>query len=247
VVEGEDETDLTIRRVEGHPFAPFQLTDDVVPLIDARLLAPVLPSKVVAVGRNYAEHAKEMGGNTDPTTEPPIVFIKPSTSVVGPGDAVQYPVGISEEVSYEGELAVVIVRLCREVPPSRVRDVVLGFTCANDVTARDLQRSESQWGRAKGFDTFCPLGPWVSTDVDPADLAITTTVNGELKQAGRTSQMVRGVDELVSHISMAMTLLPGDVILTGTPAGVGPLAVGDQVSVTIEQVGTLTNRVVARG
>jgi 2-keto-4-pentenoate hydratase/2-oxohepta-3-ene-1,7-dioic acid hydratase in catechol pathway len=246
VVEGEDEADLSIRRLEGHPFAPFQLTDDVVALADARLLAPVLPSKVVAVGRNYAEHAKEMG-NADPTTEPPIVFIKPSTSVVGPGDAVQYPVGISEEVSYEGELAVVIVRLCREVPPSRVRDVVLGFTCANDVTARDLQRSESQWGRAKGFDTFCPLGPWVSTDVDPADLAITTTVNGELKQAGRTSQMVRSIDELVSHISMAMTLLPGDVILTGTPAGVGPLAVGDQVSVTIEQVGTLTNRVVARG
>jgi 2-keto-4-pentenoate hydratase/2-oxohepta-3-ene-1,7-dioic acid hydratase in catechol pathway len=247
LVEGEDEADLTIRRIEGHPFAPFQPTDDVVPLADARLLAPVLPSKVVAVGRNYAEHAKEMGGNTDPTTEPPIVFLKPSTSVVGPGDAVQYPVGISEEVSYEGELAVVIVRLCREVPPSRVRDVVLGFTCANDVTARDLQRSESQWGRAKGFDTFCPLGPWVSTDVDPADLAITTTVNGELKQAGRTSQMLRSVDELVSHVSMAMTLLPGDVILTGTPAGVGPLAVGDQVSVTIEQVGTLTNRVVARG
>ena len=206
MVEGEDEADLSIRRLEGHPFAPFQLTDDVVALADARLLAPVLPSKVVAVGRNYAEHAKEMG-NADPTTEPPIVFIKPSTSVVGPGDAVQYPVGISEEVSYEGE----------------------------------------QWGRAKGFDTFCPLGPWVSTDVDPADLAITTTVNGELKQAGRTSQMVRSIDELVSHISMAMTLLPGDVILTGTPAGVGPLAVGDQVSVTIEQVGTLTNRVVARG
>jgi 2-keto-4-pentenoate hydratase/2-oxohepta-3-ene-1,7-dioic acid hydratase in catechol pathway len=247
VVEGEDEADLSIRRVEGHPFAPFQLTDDVVPLAAARLLAPVLPSKVVAVGRNYAEHAKEMGGTTDPTTEPPIVFLKPSTSVVGPGDPVQYPVGVSEEVSYEGELAVVIVRLCREVPPSRVRDVVLGFTCANDVTARDLQRRESQWGRAKGFDTFCPLGPWVSTDIDPADLAITTTVNGELKQAGRTSQMVRSIDELVSHISMAMTLLPGDVILTGTPAGVGPLAVGDEVSVTIEQVGTLTNRVVARG
>jgi 2-keto-4-pentenoate hydratase/2-oxohepta-3-ene-1,7-dioic acid hydratase in catechol pathway len=247
VVEGEDEADLSIRRVEGHPFAPFQLTDDVVPLAAARLLAPVLPSKVVAVGRIYGEHAKEMGGTTDPTTEPPIVFLKPSTSVVGPGDPVQYPVGVSEEVSYEGELAVVIVRLCREVPPSRVRDVVLGFTCANDVTARDLQRRESQWGRAKGFDTFCPLGPWVSTDIDPADLAITTTVNGELKQAGRTSQMLRSVDELVSHVSMAMTLLPGDVILTGTPAGVGPLAVGDQVSVTIEQVGTLTNRVVARG
>ena len=128
-----------------------------------------------------------------------------------------------------------------------MRDVVLGFTCANDVTARDLQRTERQWGRAKGFDTFCPLGPWVATDIDPSDLAITTTVNGDLRQAGRTAQMVRTVDELVSHISLAMTLLPGDVILTGTPAGVGPLAVGDEVSVTIEQVGTLTNRVVARG
>jgi 2-keto-4-pentenoate hydratase/2-oxohepta-3-ene-1,7-dioic acid hydratase in catechol pathway len=133
------------------------------------------------------------------------------------------------------------------VPAERVHDVVLGFTCANDVTARDLQRTEQQWGRAKGFDTFCPLGPWVTTDLNPSDLAITTTVNGELKQSGRTAQMVRSVDELVAHVSQAMTLLPGDVILTGTPAGVGPLAVGDEVSVTIEQVGTLTNRVVARG
>ncbi len=250
VVEGDAEGGgdaLTIRRIDGHPFAPFQVAGDPVPLVDVRLLAPVLPSKVVAVGRNYAEHAREMGGTVDPSAEPPVVFLKPSTSVVGPNESVQYPVGISEEVSYEGELAVVIARLCREVPPERVRDVVLGFTCANDVTARDLQRTEQQWGRAKGFDTFCPLGPWVATDVDPSDLAITTTVNGDLKQSGRTAQMVRTVDELVSHISMAMTLLPGDVILTGTPAGVGPLAVGDEMSVTIEQVGTLTNRVVARG
>jgi 2-keto-4-pentenoate hydratase/2-oxohepta-3-ene-1,7-dioic acid hydratase in catechol pathway len=167
--------------------------------------------------------------------------------VIGPGDQVQYPVGVSEDVHYEGELAVVISRLCREVPAERAADVVLGFTCANDVTARDLQRREAQWGRAKGFDTFCPLGPWVATGLDPADLAVTTTVNGELRQAGRTSQMMRGVDELVAHVSQAMTLLPGDVILTGTPAGVGPLAVGDEVSVTIEQVGTLTNTVVARG
>jgi 2-keto-4-pentenoate hydratase/2-oxohepta-3-ene-1,7-dioic acid hydratase in catechol pathway len=246
VVEG-DEDALTVRRMEGHPFAPFQLTGDPLPLSDVRLLAPVLPSKVVAVGRNYAEHAREMGGTEDPAAEPPIVFLKPSTSVVGPGDAVQYPVGVTEEVSYEGELAVVIARLCRQVPPERVKDVVLGFTCANDVTARDLQRTEKQWGRAKGFDTFCPIGPWVTTDLDPSDLAITTTVNDELKQSGRTSQMVRGIDELVSHITQAMTLLPGDVILTGTPAGVGPLAIGDEVSVTIKQVGTLTNRVVARG
>ena len=245
VVEG-DESALTVRQIDGHPFAPFQVVGDPLPLAELRLLAPVLPSKVVAIGRTSAEHAQEMGGEVD-LSEPPVVFLKPSTSVVGPGDAIQYPVGVSEEVHYEGELAVVIARLCREVPPERVKDVVLGFTCANDVTARDLQRRESQWGRAKGFDTFCPLGPWVASDIDPSDLAVTTTVNGELRQAGRTSQMLRTVDELVSHVSQAMTLLPGDVILTGTPAGVGPLAVGDEVSVSIEQVGTLTNRVVARG
>ena len=244
VIEGEDD-ELTVRRIDGHPFAPFQVVGEPVPVADIRLLAPVLPSKVVAIGRNYAEHAAEMGNEVD-MSEPPIVFLKPSTSVIGPGDPIQYPVGVSEEVHHEGELAIVIARLCREVPPARVKDVVLGFTCANDVTARDLQRRESQWGRAKGFDTFCPLGPWVTTDVDPADLAITTTVNGELRQAGRTSQMLRGIDELISHISQAMTLLPGDVILSGTPAGVGPLVVGDEVSVSIESVGTLTNRVVAR-
>ena len=237
---------LTVRRIEGHPFAPFQVVGDPQPLADVRLLAPVLPSKVVAVGRNYAEHAQEMGHEVD-LAEPAIIFLKPSTSVIGPSEAIQYPVGVSEEVDYEGELAVVISRLCREVPPERVRDVVLGFACANDVSARDLQRTEKQWGRAKGFDTFCPIGPWVTTDLDPSDLAVTTTVNGELKQAGRTSQMLRGVDELVSIVTQAMTLLPGDVILTGTPAGVGPLAVGDEVSVTVEQVGTLTNPVVARG
>jgi 2-keto-4-pentenoate hydratase/2-oxohepta-3-ene-1,7-dioic acid hydratase in catechol pathway len=246
VVEGDDDSALTVRAIDGHPFAPFQVVGDPRPLSGVRLLAPVLPSKVVAIGRNYAEHAQEMGNEVD-LSEPAIVFLKPSTSVIGPGDAVQYPVGVSEQVDYEGELAVVIARLCREVPPERVKDVVLGFTCANDVTARDLQRREVQWGRAKGFDTFCPIGPWVATDVDPADLAITTTVNGDLRQAGRTSQMLRGVDELVSFISQAMTLLPGDVILTGTPAGIGPLAVGDEVSVTIEKVGTLTNTVVARG
>jgi 2-keto-4-pentenoate hydratase/2-oxohepta-3-ene-1,7-dioic acid hydratase in catechol pathway len=246
VVEGEDEADLTIRRVEGHPFAPFQLTDDVVPLVDARLLAPVLPSKVVAVGRNYAEHAKEMGGNTDPTTEPPIVFIKPSTSVVGPGDAVQYPVGISEEVSYEGELAVVIVRLCREVPPSRVRDVVLGFTCANDVTARDLQRSESQWGRAKGFDTFCPLGPRIVAGLDPSDLRIVTRVNGVVKQDSSTSDLIFDVPALIAFASAHMVLEVGDVISTGTPSGVGPLAVGDRVEIEIAGIGVLANTVVDR-
>jgi 2-keto-4-pentenoate hydratase/2-oxohepta-3-ene-1,7-dioic acid hydratase in catechol pathway len=245
VVEGEAD-DLTVRRIDGHPFAPFQVVGEPLPLSSVRLLAPVLPSKVVAVGRNYAEHVAEMGGEAS-LAEPPVVFLKPSTSVIGPGDKVQYPVGVSSDVHYEGELAIVIARLCREVPPERVSDVVLGFTCANDVTARDLQKTEKQWGRAKGFDTFCPIGPWVATGIDPADLSLTTTVNGDLRQAGRTSQMMRGVDELVAHVSQAMTLLPGDVILTGTPAGVGPLVVGDEVSVTIEGIGSLTNSVVARG
>jgi 2-keto-4-pentenoate hydratase/2-oxohepta-3-ene-1,7-dioic acid hydratase in catechol pathway len=253
VVEGDlsdssgDLSGLTVRAIDGHPFAPFQLVGEPQPLASVRLLSPVLPSKVVAIGRNYAEHAKEMGSEVD---DVPVVFLKPSTSVIGPGEAIRYPTGVSSEVHYEGELAVVIARLCREVPAERVGDVVLGFTCSNDVTARDLQRVEKQWGRAKGFDTFCPLGPWVETDLRETlagDLAVTTTVNGDLRQAGRTSDMVRGVAELVSHVTQAMTLLPGDVILTGTPAGVGPLEVGDEVSVTIEGIGTLTNPVVARG
>ena len=153
---------------------------------------------------------------------------------------------MAKEVGFEAELAVVIGRLCRQVARDRVKDVVLGYTCANDVTARDLQRTEIQWGRAKGFDTFCPLGPWIETDIDASDLAVTCTVNDELKQAGRTSQMIRDVADLVAHVSEAMTLLPGDVIMTGTPAGVGPLQIGDTVSVTIENIGTLTNRVVSR-
>jgi 2-keto-4-pentenoate hydratase/2-oxohepta-3-ene-1,7-dioic acid hydratase in catechol pathway len=248
VVEGDlaDAAALTVRAVDGHPFAPFEIVGEPEPLGSVRLLSPVLPSKVVAIGRNYAEHAKEMGAEPD---DVPIVFLKPSTSVIGPGDAIRYPTGISSDVHYEGELAVVIARLCREVPVERARDVVLGFTCANDVTARDLQRAETQWGRAKGFDTFCPIGPWVETDLTETlagDLAVTTTVNGELRQAGRTSQMIHGVAELIAHVTQAMTLLPGDVILTGTPAGVGPLDIGDEVAVTIEGVGTLTNPVAAR-
>ncbi|MGZ4632500.1 MAG: fumarylacetoacetate hydrolase family protein [Actinomycetes bacterium] len=251
VVEGDlDAPDsLTVRRIDGHPFAPFQVVGEPEPLAGVRLISPVLPSKVVAIGRNYADHAKEMGGD-DPLDGPPITFLKPSTSVVGPGDQIQYPTDVSRDVHYEGELAVVIGRLCREVPVERAADVILGYTCANDVTARDLQRVEQHWARAKGFDTFFPLGPWIETDPGSPladDLAVTTTVNGELRQAGRTSQMLHGVAQLVAHITEAMTLLPGDVILTGTPAGVGPLQPGDQVSVSIENVGTLTNEVVARG
>jgi len=213
-----------------------------VPLADVRLLAPVLPSKIVAVGKNYAAHAAEMGGEVPAE---PMIFLKPSTAVVGPGDRVDIPPQ-SQRVEHEAELAVVIGRLCSEVPVHRVPDVVLGYTCANDVTARDLQATDGQWGRAKGFDTFCPLGPWIVTDVDPSDLAVRCTVNGEVRQDSRTSLLVRSVAELVAWISNVMTLLPGDVILTGTPAGVGPLVEGDAVTVSLGSIGSLTNRVALR-
>jgi 2-keto-4-pentenoate hydratase/2-oxohepta-3-ene-1,7-dioic acid hydratase in catechol pathway len=226
----------------GHPFGSFEAPGPRIPYADVRLLAPVLPSKIIAVGRNYAAHAAEMGN--DMPTEP-MIFLKPSTSVIGPGDRIALPEQ-SEHVEHEAELAVVISRLCSEVPLKRVHEVILGYTCANDVSARDLQKSDGQWGRAKGFDTFCPLGPWIETDVDPDDLAISCRVNGEVRQDSRTSLLVRGVEELVAWISNVMTLLPGDVILTGTPAGVSPIVEGDSVSVSISSIGTLTNRVTLR-
>jgi 2-keto-4-pentenoate hydratase/2-oxohepta-3-ene-1,7-dioic acid hydratase in catechol pathway len=173
-----------------------------------------------------------------------MIFLKPSTSVIGPGDRIVLP-DQSEQVEHEAELAIVIGRLCKEVPLARVPEVILGYTCANDVSARDLQKVDGQWGRAKGFDTFCPLGPWIATDVDPSDLAITCTVDGEVRQDSRTSLLVRPAHELVAWISNVMTLLPGDVILTGTPAGVGPLRDGSTVSVSIGSIGTLTNKVVS--
>ncbi|MEY9934249.1 2-keto-4-pentenoate hydratase/2-oxohepta-3-ene-1,7-dioic acid hydratase in catechol pathway [Catenulispora sp. GP43] len=244
--EGEQPESLEVAEILGHPFGPVQVTQRRWPLSRVRLLAPVLPSKVIGIGRNYAEHAAELGNEAPGKNDPAVVFLKPSTSVIGPSDAIQYPLGVSFDVQHEAELAVVIGRMCRQVPVARVPEVVLGYTCGNDVTARDLQRAENQWGRAKGFDTFCPLGPWIETELDPADLAITCTVDGELRQAGRTAQMTRSVADLVSYVSEAMTLLPGDVILTGTPAGVGPIVVGQQVSVGIEGIGNLTNRVVAR-
>jgi 2-keto-4-pentenoate hydratase/2-oxohepta-3-ene-1,7-dioic acid hydratase in catechol pathway len=240
VVEGDE-----LEIIKGHPFAEFERSGHKLPLgaEQVRLLSPVLPNKVVAIGRNYAEHAQELG-NTVPDV--PVVFFKPSTSVAGPDDPIVYP-SFSSEVHHEAELAVVIGRMCKDVPRERARDVILGYTCANDVTARDVQRAEAQWARAKGFDTSCPLGPWVETELDPADLAVQCTVNGEQRQLGRTSEMVRSVEDLIVHITEAMTLLPGDVVLTGTPAGVGPVNAGDEVAVTIEGIGTLTNKVVNRG
>lgn len=226
----------------GHPFGDFAPEGRVLRLSDVRLVAPVLPSKIIAVGKNYAAHAREMGGEVPPA---PLIFLKPSTSVVGPGEPISLP-WQSEHVEHEAELAVVIGRLCRDVPEERVPEVIFGYTCANDVTARDLQASDGQWTRAKGFDTFCPLGPWIETDLDLDDLAVECTVNGQVKQSGSTAEMVRDVAELVSWISSVMTLLPGDVILTGTPAGVSPIVAGDEVSVSIDGIGTLTNPVVDR-
>jgi len=240
-VDGADGVEqLTV--IDGHPFGGITLTDVRVPLAGVRILPPVLPSKVIAIGKNYAEHAREMGG--EPPAEP-VLFLKPSTSVIGPGATIAYP-SLSQRVDYEGELAVVIGRLCRDVPEERASEVILGYTCANDVTARDLQKTDGQWARAKGFDTFCPLGPWIVTDADVSDVAIRTEVNGELRQDDRTSSLLQSVEALVSFASKVMTLLPGDVLLTGTPAGVGPLVVGDEVSVSIEGIGTLTNTVVTR-
>lgn len=226
----------------GHPFAEFAPEGRVFRLSDVRLVAPVLPSKIIAVGKNYAAHAREMGGDVPAA---PLIFLKPSTSVIGPGEPICLP-WQSEHVEHEAELAVVIGRLCRDVPQERVPEVIFGYTCANDVTARDLQASDGQWTRAKGFDSFCPLGPWIETDLDLDDLAVECSVNGQVKQSGSTAEMVRDVAELVSWISSVMTLLPGDVILTGTPAGVGPLTAGDEVAVSIGGIGTLANPVVDR-
>jgi 2-keto-4-pentenoate hydratase/2-oxohepta-3-ene-1,7-dioic acid hydratase in catechol pathway len=231
-----------IAQISAHPFGPLEFTGGRVALSSVRLLAPVLPSKVVAIGKNYADHAAEMGGDVP---ERPLIFLKPSTAVVGPGDEVAAPPS-SERVDYEGELAVVIGRLCRDVPEQRAMDVVLGYTCGNDVTARDQQRADGQWSRAKGYDTFCPLGPWIETEVDAGDLRITTRLNGEVKQDARTSLIVHKIPSLIAYITSCMTLLPGDVILTGTPEGVGPMRVGDSVEVEIEGIGVLANPVVGR-
>lgn len=238
---GIPDDDCVLVQLNGDPlYVGLHLSSKEHKLADVRLLSPVLPrSKVIGIGRNYADHAAEMGGEVPAE---PLMFLKPNTSVSGPGDPIMLP-AMSEQVDYEGELAVVISRICKEVPVERAADCIWGYTVANDVTARDLQRRDGQFTRAKGFDTFCPLGPWIETELDVSDLAVKTFVNGDLKQDGRTSQLVFDVPTLVAHVSSVMTLLPGDVILTGTPAGVGPLSDGDEVEVFIEGIGNLTNKV----
>jgi 2-keto-4-pentenoate hydratase/2-oxohepta-3-ene-1,7-dioic acid hydratase in catechol pathway len=243
VVEGpsEDPADLVVTRIDGHPFAPFSLSGEPTPLSEVRLLAPVLPSKVVCIGKNYADHISEMGGEA-PTD--PVVFLKPSTAVVGPGEPIVLPRN-STRVDHEAELGIVVGRLCREVPRERALDVVLGYTCGNDVTARDHQKADGQWTRGKSHDSFCPLGPWIETDMDASDVPVQARVDGELRQDGSTKLLLHDIPDVIEWVTAFMTLLPGDVILTGTPAGVGPIAAGQVVSVTVGGVGTLANPVVA--
>jgi 2-keto-4-pentenoate hydratase/2-oxohepta-3-ene-1,7-dioic acid hydratase in catechol pathway len=204
------------------------------------LQAPCQPTKIVAVGQNYAAHAAELGSAVPPE---PILFLKPPSAVIGPGAAIAYPQHLSEQVDHEAELAVVMGRRAYRVRRDEAERYILGYTCANDVTARDLQRRDGQWTRSKSFDTFCPLGPWIVVGLDTSDLAVRCRVNGELRQDGSTRDMVFGVNELVAAISAVMTLLPGDVILTGTPSGIGPLQPGDRVAVEVEGIGVLENHV----
>ncbi|MEY3455335.1 MAG: hypothetical protein RLZZ92_455 [Actinomycetota bacterium] len=239
------EDDETIRVVNGDPlYSGVQFRDERIPLESVRILAPVIPrSKVVCVGKNYADHAAEMGGEVP---KEPIIFLKPNTSVIGPNDIINWPIQ-SERVDHEAELAIVISRICKDVPKERYKDVIFGYTIANDVTARDIQKGDGQWTRGKSFDTFCPLGPWIDTDFVPATQKITAEVAGVVKQNAQLSEMVFDIPTIINFISSAMTLLPGDVILTGTPAGIGPVIPGEEVKIAIEGLGELTNRVSARG
>jgi 2-keto-4-pentenoate hydratase/2-oxohepta-3-ene-1,7-dioic acid hydratase in catechol pathway len=238
------EEDNTITVITGDPiYQGIQKTAARLELTKARLLAPVIPrSKIVAIGKNYADHAAEMGGVVP---EEPIIFIKPNTTVVGPGDTIVWP-EMAPSIDYEAELAIVIGRICKDVPKEKVNDVIFGYTLANDVTCRELQKKDGQWTRAKGFDTFCPLGPWIETDFVPGTQRITTTLNGEVKQDATLADMIFKVPDIINFVSSVMTLLPGDVIITGTPAGIGPMPERSVVAVAIEGLGQLTNKVSAR-
>lgn len=245
---GQPADDSVIVALAGDPlYVGIKLLEQEYKLADVKLLAPTLPrSKVVGIGRNYRAHAAELGHEVP---DEPLMFIKPNTSVIGPDDSILYPEQ-TNELHFEGELAIVIGRICRDVPAEKATDVIHGYTIGNDVTARDLQRKDGQFTRAKGFDSFCPLGPWIETDLDPQNfadgVAIQTHLNGDLKQDGSTKDLIFDIPTLVAHVTSVMTLLPGDVILTGTPEGVGPMEIGDEVEVSIAGIGTLTNKVAQR-
>jgi 2-keto-4-pentenoate hydratase/2-oxohepta-3-ene-1,7-dioic acid hydratase in catechol pathway len=229
-----------IRLYHGSPFFQWERSETVLPITQVKLLSPVIPTKVIAVGKNYADHAAEMDSDVP---DNPIIFLKPPTSVIGPLSPIRLPPA-SSEVHHEAELAVVMGKVGRNIHRDDAYAHILGYTAANDVTARDLQRSDGQWSRAKGFDTFCPLGPAIDTEFDPSEAhGITCKVNGEIRQDGSTGDLVFDVPAIVSFASSVMTLLPGDVILTGTPAGVGPIRDGDRVEIEIEGIGSLMNPV----
>lgn len=237
-----DDEELVVLRADPM-FAGYESTGERVPLGDARLLAPVIPrSKVVAVGMNYAAHAATMG--YDERTEP-LIFLKPNTAVVGPGDPIRIP-PVEGRITHEGELAVVIGRIGKQVRAADWRSIVFGYTIANDVSARDEMFKDGQWARAKGFDSFCPLGPWIETDLDPEGLEIRTYVSGEPRRSGNTAEMVHRIPELIEYITDVWTLLPGDVIITGTPDGLGGFHAGDTVDIDIEGIGRLSNPAVDR-
>jgi len=239
-----------IRGLRGSPFARFKssgsfhkLDGSTYKLAEVRLLAPCTPSKIVALGLNYRLHAEEAKMSLPSV---PLIFLKPSTAVIGPDDKIVLPPD-SGRVDYEGELGIVIGRKMKDVPRNGVNDHILGYTCVNDVSERHVQKMDGQWTRAKGYDTFAPIGPWIETEVNPNDLKLETYLNGELRQSARTSELIFGVAELLSFISGVMTLLPGDIIATGTPSGIGKMSPGDVVEVKIEGIGTLRNFVVAQG
>jgi len=236
-------TGNTITEIEGKPFRHIKRLRNRHNLKDVTLLPPCAPTKIIALGLNYNEHAKELGMEIPSS---PLTFIKPSTSVVGHGCNIVYP-SASAQVDYEGELAAVIKKAAWRVTTEDAMDYVLGYCCFNDVTARDLQSQDGQWTRAKGFDTFSAIGPWIETELDPKNLTLETYLNGELKQRGNTADLIYSLAEIINFISHVMTLLPGDVIATGTPPGIGPMYPGDTVEIKIKQIGTLRNKVVANG
>ncbi|MCD6567632.1 MAG: fumarylacetoacetate hydrolase family protein [Dehalococcoidia bacterium] len=238
-----------IRAIKGTPYKlhgntgkSFEFTGSTFMLDEVKLLAPCLPSKIVALGMNYRSHAIEF---KLPIPSVPLIFLKPSTAVIGPEDKIVHPKA-SKRVDYECELAVVIGKRARSVDREKVDDYILGYTCFNDVSARNEQKDDIQWTRAKGYDTFAPIGPWIETGISPDDLSIETRLNGELRQSARTKDLIFPVDTIVNFVSSIMTLLPGDVIATGTPSGIAPMKPGDVVEVTIENIGTLRNFVVAQ-
>ncbi|MGQ9832960.1 MAG: fumarylacetoacetate hydrolase family protein [Candidatus Villigracilaceae bacterium] len=225
--------------IEGDLFGEYRRQEAALAVEEVRLLAPIWPSKIICIGRNYVEHAKEHNAEVPKI---PLIFMKPPSAIINPGDTILLPPQ-SAQVEHEAELVAVIGKRGRAIPPDEAASYILGYTIGNDVTARDLQRSDGQWTRAKGFDTFCPFGPWIDTEFDPSDAVISCRVNGQIRQMASTRDMVFSVPTLVAFISSVMTLEPGDLIFTGTPAGVGPLKAGDIVEVEIENLGKLSNPV----